>query len=150
MSNFEIPDPKVNSLPAADVKITAGSEGLMQTEAYPVHPYSNKDDYVISIKRSLLEKIYNKLLLISEESFQWHEMSFLLFSFIIGIVVTAAFANIEYTKIIWICCFTILPVLAVALLVFGIMDRRYKYREKQGNIKDIIEEFKPIIEQQVK
>lgn len=143
---MNMPKPNVQSVPTADVLINYGSTGPIQTESYPIHPQLyDPEDYMITIKKSLLLKICKKVKSASVFPFSWDELSLALFSISSSISIAAFFSPLELHESRRIILFTGLPIVAAGALVFTIMYKFQVFKSRKDSMQDVLAELEPIV-----
>jgi len=141
----DIPEPNIEAIPAADIIIHNTQDGAFQTESYKVKTIQTvPNDYMITIKKSLIQRIYQKLLKIKKTHFNWDELTLIIFSATSSSAITAAFSYNNIKDDWHVLLFTVLPIIAAASLIFVIMYKIFKFRIGRENIDNILEELKPI------
>lgn len=139
------PDPNIENIPTADVSIHTSESGTYQTESFPIKTLkTNYNDYMVTLKKSLLERIYNKLEEANKIPLSWDEFSIIIFSASSSASLTAALSPIGNIKDYRVLFFTILPIIAASSIVFTIMFKFYRHKIKNNQISEILLEIKPI------
>ncbi len=143
----DIPGPQTTNAPVADVTIRTDDSGICQTESYEVKPLgASKSDYMITIRKSLLQRTHMKLRKAKKPPFGWDEFALLAFSGTGGAALTAVLSppsNIGSLRFVF---HTLFPVIAFASLVFAVMYKVLIRKTKDYLVNEILAELDPINE----
>ncbi|MFW5891603.1 MAG: hypothetical protein ACOCUI_05240 [bacterium] len=144
----DIPEPNVETLPTADITISEQKDGVYQTEIYQIKKImQNENDFMVTLKSSIIVKIYSKLKKMERIKIQWDEIALVIFSASSSASITAALSKPNDIQD-WLPLFyTIFPIIASVSIVFAVMYKIFFKKEKQNYIEQLIEEIEPIKEE---
>lgn len=135
-------EPNVESLPAADITLSHGPEGLIQTESYPVLPHKeSQNDYMVPIKISSLRRFKQKLEQIKDSKFQLDELFLAVSTLLLGSSISALASKVSIDTTLGIWLLVVFPIIGFSSLVATIMLKIMNHRIKKITSQDILSEI---------
>lgn len=140
---MEISEPKIESKPSADIKLSRGDEGIIQNESFPVIPKKlDKGDFYRTIKHSELSKIDSHASKLLEGKTKWDEIIMAVCAIGFGATISALFSFVKLETTLGKIFFIVIPILSfsgtVFVTMFKIMNRNNE-RNFAHEIRNIVE-----------
>lgn len=140
---MELSEPKIESKPSADIKLSQGNEGIIQNESFPVIPKKlDKGDFYRTVKHSelsIIDSHANKLL---EGKTKWDEIIMTVCATGFGATISALFSSVKLETTLGIIFFILIPILSFSGTVFVIMFKLMN----RNNERNLAQEIRNIIE----
>jgi len=140
---LEIPEPNIESKPSADIKLSQGTEGIIQNESFPVIPKKlDKGDFYRTVKHSELSTIDSHAGRLLEGKIKWDEIIMTICAIGFGAIISALFSSVKLDTTLGIIFFIVIPILSFSGAVFVIMFKLMK----RNNERNFAQEIKNIVE----
>lgn len=140
---MEISEPKIESKPSADIKLSQGNEGIIQNESFPVIPKNlDKKEFYRTVKHSELFTIDSHGSKLLEGKTKWDEIIMTLCGIGFGATISALFSSVKLETTLGIIFFILIPILSfsgsVFVIMFKLMNRNHELNFAQ-EIRNIVE-----------
>jgi len=142
MDQEELSRSTVESIPAADVQIIPSEQSIIMTQTYPVKQSErDRDDFIIRVRASTLERCRHQLRDIKNPRFTWGELVFGIATLSAGAIAGALTTDIQLDSQKGIIFYVILPMVAVGSFVAYLFYRAISFSKASEIARDVLAEL---------